>query len=131
MIKMKSKRLISMLLVVMMVISGFPTQVLALDLGTETDDQQNLEHMDINDFVETLLLKEVKAEMDSILDKYLGARVLSPEQVEDAVWSLGDEELVSAWEECEALCEKAETMTDAETYFAKLYESLSVGISGC
>jgi len=123
MIKKASKKLISLLLVVMLVVSILPIQALALENDIETNDQHSHQHMDINTFEETLLLKEVKAQMDEILDKYLGARVLPIEAVEDAVWSMEDDALISAWEECEELCVKAEPMTDAEVYFAKLYES--------
>ncbi|MBE6533918.1 MAG: DUF945 domain-containing protein, partial [Ruminococcaceae bacterium] len=120
MIKKMSKRLISWFLVVLMVVSVLPFNAFA---QTTVEDEHEHEHMDINPFEETLLLKEVKAQMDEILDKYLGARDLSLEEVENAFWELSDDELMEAWDECEALRVKAEDMTDAEVYFAKLYES--------
>ena len=121
MIKKASKRLLSLLLVVMMIVSLLPVQAFALDSDSETAEQ--LEHMAINPFLETLLLKEVKAQMDETLDKYLGTRTLSLEAVEKAVLSLNDQDLAKAWDACEALRLKAEPMTDAESYFAKRYES--------
>ena len=123
MVKSISKRLISLLLVLLLALSLVPAQVFALESGADDAEQHNHEHMDINSFEETVLLKEVKSQMDEILDNYLGARVLSREEVEDMVWNLDDDSLMSAWDECEALREKVEAMTDAETYFMRLYES--------
>ena len=123
MIKKASKNLISLLLVVMMVVSILPIHAFALEYDLETNDQHNHQHMDVDSIEETLLLKEVKAKMDEILDKYLGARVLSAEAVEDAVWNMDEDAMISSWEECEALRVKAEPMTDEEIYLAKLYES--------
>jgi len=119
MIKRVSKRLMALLLVVVMTVSLLPVQALALSGETA----EILPPMAINPFLKTVLLKEVKAQMDEILDKYLGARDLSLEAVEETVWNLDDEALASAWEACEALQEKAEPLTDAETYFVKHYES--------
>ena len=123
MIKKSSKRLISVLLAVLMLVSFVPFQVFATETVTVDTEEQKLEHMSINAFAETLLLKDVKEDMDKILDKYLGARDLTPEQVEGAVLSFNNEALTLAWEECQTLCDKAEPLTDAEEYFVKLYES--------
>ncbi len=123
MIKKLSKKLISLLLVAMMVVSVLPIQAFALENSAETDDQHNHQHMDINAFKETVLLKEVKSKMDAILNKYLGKTILPQADVEYVVWSMDDEALTSAWEESEALLELGDTMTDAEIYFLERHES--------
>jgi len=50
MIKKASKKLISLLLVVMLVVSILPIQALALENDIETNDQHSHQHMDINTF---------------------------------------------------------------------------------
>ncbi len=127
MITKSSKRLMSILLAILMLVSIVPFQTFATETASVETEQYEpealLERMDINAFLETLLLKDVKSDMDKILDKYLGARDLTPKQVEDAVLSFNNDALTFAWEDCQALCAKAEPLTDAEEYFAKLYES--------
>ena len=116
-----TKRLIAFLLAFMMLVSVLPMSAIAQTIEDITE--QSIEHMDINAFTETVLLKEVKADMDAILDKYLGARILSAYEVEEIFFELSEEEMMQAWADCQALSEKAEPMTDAEVYFLKLYES--------
>ena len=114
MLKSTNKRLIAFLLATMMLISSAPLSVLAVAdefTSNHTDHDHNTETnetLDINDFEETTLLKEVKSQIDAILDKYLGGRVMTAEDVESAVWDMSDDDLISAWEESEALRVKAE-----------------------
>ena len=123
MFKIAGKRFVSWLLVMIMVATMLPAQAFALESGSVDTNSDSHQHMDINSFAQTSLVKEAKAKIDEILDKYLGSRKLSQAEVEEVVWCLEDEALIEAWEECEALCEKSESMTDAEAYFIKLYES--------
>ena len=113
-------RLLASLLAFMMLVSVLPLNVFADEIEG-ADVEQEVEHMDINAFTETVLLKEVKAEIDAILDKYLGARVLTREEVEEIFYELSEDDMRQAWADSQALAEKTETMTDAEVYFAKLY----------
>ena len=117
-----SKRLISWLLATMMVFSLVPFHAVAVEDGTTVTGHDH-ENVDITAFEETSLLKEVKADIDEILDKYLGARKMSFEEVEEIIWDMSEDDMLSAWDDCEALRVKAEPMTVEEIYFAKLYES--------
>ncbi|MBE6933611.1 MAG: hypothetical protein E7462_00935 [Ruminococcaceae bacterium] len=121
MVKAMSKRLISLLLVLVMVVSAAPFHAFALD--SEAEVAQKHPHMEINPFVETVLLKEAKAKMDEILNKYLGKTTMSKEQIEECIGQLEDGRLILAGEEAEALAELVDSMTDAEEYFFDRYES--------
>ena len=122
MINAMSKRLITALLAVLLVVSVFPAQAFAWETG-EQASEEILEPMDPNAFTETVLLKQVKSEMEALLIKYLGTTLLSQVEVEDAVYSMDEDQMVAAWEESAALGETAEGLTDAEVYFLKLNES--------
>jgi len=114
MTKTTSKRLLSLVLVVMMVVSFTPN---AYMVGN-TEHQ----HTEENALVETELVKEVKSQMDTILNKYLGTTVMSEEDVADAVWSMDEEDMISSWDEASAVAEMTEAMTEDEAYLTKLYE---------
>ena len=119
--KTSSKRLISLLVVVMMVVSLMPIQAFAIETDTETTDHQHTE--EVIQFVETELVKESKSVMDEILDKYLGARIMSREDVEEFVWNMDEDALYSAWDEVQAYGELVEPMSDEETALMLAYES--------
>jgi len=123
MAKTTSKRLISLLLVVMMVVSFVPVQAFALESSTENTDQNEIQHMEPNPFVKTVLLKEVKSKIDTVLGTYLGTTIMSKEDVENIVSDMDDGYLISSWEETSAIVELIKTMTDAEVYFLKQHES--------
>ncbi len=114
MINAVSKRLISLLLLLTVIISAVPIQAYGLSETEETDQHQ---HMEVNPIEETVLLKEVKSKMDAILVKYLGTKTMSKEDVEDTVWGMEDDTLMAAWDEVGDFEELASSMTDAEFFF--------------
>ena len=120
MINTLSKRLITALLAVLLIVSVFPAQAFAWENNVQSNDEI-LEPMDINAFANTVLLKQVKSEMDQLLNKYLGTTNMAQSEIEDVVYSMEDEELISAWEEVQAWADKAATITDAEIYFLERY----------
>ncbi|MBR3844173.1 MAG: hypothetical protein IKM39_01555 [Clostridia bacterium] len=81
MINLIRKRLLPLLLVMLMLVSVVPSQVFAAENSVQTEAQEEHQHMDYNPFTETVLLKQVKSEMDTVLTKYLGTTVMDQNTV--------------------------------------------------
>ncbi len=135
MFKKLGKQGISLLLALVMLFSMIPVTASAAEISSDgvqiennevannaTKGQASLDEM-LEEAQKSPLLKETKAWIDQILEKYLGETVMAQLDVEDAVYSMDDDDLIAAWEEINAYAEKAEELTEAEVYFLNLHES--------
>ena len=124
------KRLLAILMVVMMFVSVVPYQAFALASEPDTtvteqhDHDTILDPMESKPITETVLLKQVKAEMERILTKYLGTITMPEPEVEEFVWNMEEDDLYAAWDEAQAVADMADPMTDAEVYFLQQYEGI-------
>ena len=117
------KKLISFALVITMVISAIPFNALALESNQTTSENAILDGIDSKPFEETVLLKEIKANIANYLDKYLGTLIMSEDAVKDAVSKMDYDTQIEAWFESDDIRIASEELTDAEAYFLVLYEA--------
>ena len=122
------KRLLALFLAILMVVSMAPMSVFAATGA----DEQNIEteegsgtatEMESKPFEETLLVKEVKSNMDALLNKYLGTTIMSEEDVQNIVFDMDGDTFDNAYLDSCDIIEAAEEMTDAEKYFIDIYPS--------
>ena len=119
--KFSFKRLLSFIMVVMMTVTTVPTQVLAQE-EKEVMSEETLETVESMPFEETVLLKQVKAEMADILHRFLGTLTMSEEKVKAAVAAMDVETREEAFYQIDDLHVMMEELTDAELYFLETYE---------
>ena len=79
------KRMLSLMLVVMMTITILPLHAFALDDHGEHSENGTLAGIDSKPFEETILLKQIKADIAKLLEKYLGKLVMSEDDVKNAL----------------------------------------------
>ena len=112
------KRVLSMLLAMIMLLTAVPVQMLAAD----ADSDEALNGVESMPFEETVLVKQIKTDIAKYLDKYLGALVMSEEDVKAAVSEMDEDTQVEAWFESDDIRMAAEELTQVEAYFLTLYE---------
>ena len=116
------KRVVSLVLVVMMMITAIPMQVFAFENNETNSGSQSLTEVENKPFEETVLIKQVKTDIARILDKYLGTITMSEEDVKAAVSAMDIDTQDMAFEEISEVIMEAEELTDAELYFLEKYE---------
>ncbi|MBE6824412.1 MAG: hypothetical protein E7513_03595 [Ruminococcaceae bacterium] len=122
MFKEFTKRCLSVLLALMMLLSIMPLSTFAaqVDLSSTVDinDSQNQS---------TELLEQVKAEIDEILNNCNLNNEMTQSQVEKAVYKLDGNTVYGAWDDISALIKTVETsMTEEEFALLEQYESFEV-----
>ena len=114
------KRLLALFLAILMVVSMAPMSVFAAMGADERDDIETEEgsgtatEMESKPFEETLLVKEVKSQIDALLNKYLGTTIMSEEDVQNIVFDMDGDTFDNAYLDSCDIIEAAEEMTDAE-----------------
>ena len=116
------KRMLALLLVVVMTVSVLPLNIFAADATHDHSENESLEGIENKPFEETVLLKQIKADIADYLDRYLGAVKMSEAEVKDAISKMDEDTQVEAWFESDDIRMAAEELTDVEAYFLLLYE---------
>ena len=115
------KRFLALILVVMMTITSVPLNALAHD-HEEVTENGVLDSVENKPFEETVLLKQIKADIADLLNKYLGTITMSEDDVKAAVSNMDEETQSEAFDEVCEIIMAVEELTDAEGYFLEHYE---------
>ena len=118
------KRILSLMLVVMMAVTMLPFHAHAAETNVEYSEDGTLEGLENKPFEETILLKQIKADIARILDKYLGTLQMSEEDVKAVVSGMDFETQEEAWLEIDEVLASMFDLTDAEVYFLEQYEGM-------
>ena len=122
------KKFLSLMLVVMMTITMMPVHAFAIEHNETTSENGTLAGVDSKPFEETVLLKQIKADIAKLLEKYLGKTIMTKEEVEQAVSNMDLETQEEAFFAIDDLSVVIEEMTDAERLFLEKYEAAATFI---